>query len=370
MFKQTRPFAVARRFLAAPTVALTLIIAGLAAIAPAASAGIPGCSWQPLTLMNGWQSGHGFGTGDPSWCGTGDGMVYLSGSITAPNGATGGEFAALPASAAPAHTDYLNVYTVNGAAGTLWITPDGGLHTFGGSAQQFTSLAGVSFPSVTASEQSLMPLLNGWQSAQGKYGTGDPAYLVSNGAVHLDGSFYNPNGSPATFSLGPWTSAVLPPSVPEPSGLCFLTNVYTFGGNPGQLAIFNWDGEINGGNGDFTSLAGLTYPANPANWQAITNVAGTNWCNVPDASVKSNVVYLQGGWTLPAGFNGEFAVLPASARPAHTLYLITHADAPGSDLTYVALRIDPNGAMNAFSGQNGGSELDLTLMGLSYQRLS
>src|SRR5262249_19664828 len=136
--RSMRPIAAARRVLVASAAALTLAI-GIGANAPIANAGIPGCTWQPLTLLNGWQSEQSaFGTGDPSYCLTSDGMVYLAGSLAAPNGTYYDEFAVLPSYAAPAHFDFLNVYTMNGAVGDLRVDPDGSLHAYGGQAQQFT----------------------------------------------------------------------------------------------------------------------------------------------------------------------------------------------------------------------------------------
>jgi hypothetical protein len=71
------------------SLALALAVGARAARGPAASASIapPECSWHPLSLMNGWQSAQGeWGTGNPSYCVTSLGMVYLSGSLTQPGG--------------------------------------------------------------------------------------------------------------------------------------------------------------------------------------------------------------------------------------------------------------------------------------------
>jgi len=84
--------------------------------------------------------------------------------------------------------------------------------------------------------------------------------------------------------------------------------------------------------------------------------------------VSGNVVYLTGTVVLPAGFNGEIAVLPAAARPVHYLYMMASNDVPGSESTtvpYVTLRIDPDGSMWIFSSPNGPASL-VSLSGLSF----
>ncbi len=95
------------------------------------------------------------------------------------------------------------MYAVNGTTGTLGIWPTGQMrvssivprfsdardHTSVGGAQGYTSLAGVSFPAATTAEHKLS-LLNGWQSSPPGYGTGDPAYTVIGGVVHLAGAVH------------------------------------------------------------------------------------------------------------------------------------------------------------------------------------
>jgi hypothetical protein len=363
--RSMRPIA-ARRVLAASAVALTLAI-GVGANVPAANAGVPGCSWQPLQLLNGWQSEQGgFGTGDPSYCVTSDGMVYLSGSLAAPNGASTDEFAVLPSGDAPAHLDYLNVYTMNGTLGILRVNPDGSLHAYGGQATQFTSLAGISFASAVT-EQGMMPLLNGWQSAQSAYSTGDPAFYVSGGIVHLDGSVLRQGGSPPAGS-NEWNFAYLP-SAAMPTDACFADNVYTYAGGTWPLQI-NPDGSIWGANGQYTSLAGVSYPAS-AIWQPLNLLNGTNvtgLCKPASSYIAGGVVYLTGYLNFPAGFNGEFAVLPAGARPAHTLYMVIDGDGP-NNAVFVTLRIDTDGAMWIFGSRTTADNF-VSLSGLSYHTLS
>ena len=144
-----------------------------------------------------------YDTGDPAYCLETDGMVYLSGSIAATPGTasenTDNTFGILPAGERPAHEIYLDVYTLNGTYGVLRIDPSGTMEAYFGSVTGYTSLAGVSFPSAAFSQTGLMPLQNGWESAQSVYNTGDPAFSISNGIVHLSGSLERPAGTPADF---------------------------------------------------------------------------------------------------------------------------------------------------------------------------
>lgn len=330
------------------TGAATAMAIGIAGVAPVAQAGVPACVWQPLTLINGWQSGQGaFGTGDPAVCAGTDGMVYVSGSLTAPNGSTSEEFAVLPSGYAPAHTDYFTVYTNNGAVGVVRIEPDGSMWAYYGNATQFTSLAGISFPADTAGVQGLMPLLAGWQSAQSPYLTGNPGYFVSNGVAHLDGSVYHPNGTPQWGSDTAWTFAQLPASA-TPSH-CMTINTYTFAGGSNDLFIDQTNGAIHGANAQYTSLAGISYPVSANAWQPLTLVNSVGLtCDQADSSVGYGVVYLTGYIGVSQGYSGEFAVLPPGQRPAHTLYLNVNATGTGSN-DWANLRIDTDGEMSVFN---------------------
>jgi hypothetical protein len=211
-----------------------------------------------------------------------------------------------------------------------------------------------------------MPLQNGWQSAQSVYNTGDPAYSISNGIVHLSGSLYRPAGTPANFSPD-WAAAILPSS-DSPSDNCFVPDVYTFGGGIGPLTLF--ESVIYGVNASYMSLAGLSYPAPSNPWHSLPLVNGTSAypCNTPPSYFSTaNVVYLTGDLTVPSGFNGEIAVLPAANRPTHFLYMIASNDGVGSaaaDL-YVTVRIDPDGTVWIFSPPNGAADL-IQLSGLSF----
>lgn len=355
-----RPIAGARRALMAAAAALALAIS-VASIAPAARAGIPGCAWQPLTLENGWQSQQtAYTTGDPSYCVGSDGMVYLSGSLARPAGNSFGILGVLPSSAAPAHYEFMSVYTYNGTPGVLEVGTDGSLRAFDGNASQFTSLAGVSFPAASAATVGLMPLLNGWQSAQSTWGTGDPAYFISNGAVHLDGSVLNPT-PPQPYSEG-WTFAQLP-SQAQPPAACFERDVYTDGGGTGPIATNTWTGTLYAPNAEFTSLAGVSYPVPSATWQPLNGGTEYGPCVTPSDSIIGGVVYLTGYYQFNAGFSGQFAVLPPGARPTHYLYLTVFGDGADGN-QWVTLRIDPDGAMSVFNGDPQGFSVFLT--GISY----
>ena len=170
----------------------------LAAVSyPAASVTV-----QPLSLVNGWHSSQGqWGTGDPSYTASG-GMVYLSGSLNLPGGGNSAMFAVLPPGDRPSHSLYFNVYTYAGTIGTVGVNPEGDVYAYYGQADQFTSLAGISFlagPTPAAK----LPLVNGWQSGLTQYWyTADPGITVSSGVVHLSGSVVNmPATSPFFATL-------------------------------------------------------------------------------------------------------------------------------------------------------------------------
>jgi hypothetical protein len=213
-----------------------------------------------LPLENGWQSSDSqFGTGDPSYS-VSNGMVYLSGSLNQPAGDIQ-VFGVLPPAARPAHPMYLSVYTYNGAIGELEIDTNGNLVVYEGGAQQYTSLAGVSFPVASAATNQLT-LINGWQSAQPPYGTGDPSYSVSNGVVHLSGSLVQPPAPGDTQDF-----AILPVAARPKYYLYIKTEVSP----PDSFAaqgdiVISPDGRMFSDSYPlseseaFTSLAGISYP--------------------------------------------------------------------------------------------------------------
>ncbi len=126
------------------------------------------------------------------------------------------------------------MYAFSGAAGVLYINPAGTMLAYGGNASSYTSLAGISYPAAESAPPSQpFSLVNGWQSSQGEYNTGDPAYFVSGGIVHLSGSMHNP--APSASS----EFAQIPPAA-EPGG-----SMYLFG--QGQACDF------------LISLSGISY---------------------------------------------------------------------------------------------------------------
>ena len=362
---------------------VSLALAGAAVGAPAASASPPDCSWQPLSLLNGWQSAQAqWGTGDPSYCVNSYGMVYLSGSLTQPGGGVN-EVAVLPAQARPASVLYLSVYAMDGTTGVLQIGTDGAVYAYngnsGGDVQAFTSLAGVSFPGTSVAQQPLS-LIHGWQSAQSQWDTGDPSYSVTgDGVVHLSGSL---NGSQVTPGLGVDTAdefAVLPQNA-RPY-YCTSNEVYTYAGVAGTLGIeptgmmraYAMGLHVyNTPSAQYTSLAGVSYPpAGMTDWHAMGlfspwspgegDCLTTNWNVDPSWQVIDGVVYLTGWMSSSVANNGELMVLPPAASPAHTLYLtLNEGPAP-----HASLEIRPDGAVFVF-GAGNASGVD-TLSGLSYQ---
>src|SRR5262249_48910707 len=147
-------------------------------------------------------------------------------------------------------------------------------------------------------------------------------------------------------------------------------NTYTFGGGIWPLGVDNVSGTIYANNAQYTTLAGISYPQAPTAWQSLPLVNGTpaNLCNPgPSYFSSGNVVYLTGFMTLPSGFNGEIAVLPAAERPTHSLYLTAQNEGAGTAAAdnYVTLRIDPSGAMWVFTPPGGSAEM-VSLSGLSF----
>ena len=261
------------------------------------------------------------------------------------------------------------MYTLNGGYGVLRIDTDGTLYAYGGlgGSSAYTSLAGVSYPD-PAVTQTDTALENGWQSADSLYATGDPAYSVTSGIVHLSGSLRRPAGTPPAASPA-WAAAVLP-SPARPADNCLGPNVYTFGGGIWPVGVDNVSGTIFGANAQYTSLAGISYPQAPTAWNSLALVNGTPAAACqpgPSYLSSGNVVYLTGFMTLPAGFNGEVAVLLAAVRPAHYLYLTVQTEGAGTAPAdvYAMLRIDPSGAMWIFSPPNGSADM-VSLSGLSF----
>jgi hypothetical protein len=361
--KSIRHFIAARRILASSLAACGLTI-GLAAGAPAAHAG-PGCTWAPISLVNGWHSEQGaYGTGDPSVCLENDGMVYLSGSVAAPSGSLNADFGTLPPWDWPTRVLYFDVYTMNGTHGVLRIDTDGTMSAYGGGAKSYTSLAGVSYPDPAVAQTDLQ-MQGGWQSADGTYDTGDPAYSITSGVVHLSGSMMRPAGPPSGSSD---LAAALPPQAVPADTSVFATAGYAFDGGLQEVSIIS--SAFGGGavfgtlDNRYTSLAGINYPTAPTAWQSMPLLNGyTSWgFNGPSYYLSGNVVYLDGWDDLPVGFSGEIAVLPPAERPSHTLYMLAYANGQSSS-GYATLRIGTDGSMWVSIGSQSSN---LFLAGLSF----
>jgi hypothetical protein len=213
-------------------------------------------SQHKLNLMNGWTSAQApYGTGDPSYV-VRNGIVYLSGSL---KGGTSADFGILPASARPAHIIYRGTYTFQGAFGEAYFEPTGfagaGLTSAG---QEYTSLAGISFPVATVSQHKVT-LLNGWKSGQTPFGTGTFSYAIKGGIVYLSGGIKQPSGSNGLV-------AVLPKAA-RPTHNLWIT-VYTSSATVGTLHIRPNGQVIVGSAADpsaartITSLGAISYPHN------------------------------------------------------------------------------------------------------------
>jgi len=121
-------------------------------------------------------------------------------------------------------------------------------------ATQTTTAAGVTWTS--------LPLINGWATQNGTYGTGNPKVSLQGGIVYLSGSLAQSTPGNATF-------AILP-SAFRPTHNMYIT-VYTNGSTTGTLYIAH-SGVMEAysnttcGSGNtaqcFTSLATVSFPIN------------------------------------------------------------------------------------------------------------
>jgi len=206
-----------------------------------------------VSLLNGWHSEQSaWSSGDPSYVVSG-GVVYLSGSLA--TSGSSDHFATLPRAARPKSVEYITVYTYDDTFGTVQIDPNGTASAYSGSADSFTSLAGVSYPVASAASHKI-PLQSGWHSEQGVWGSGDPAYAVSGGVVHLSGSLATSGSNDFCGTL---------PAGARPRHYLYL-KVYTYGSTVGTLqidpdgAMFAY-GPVFSKAAKFTSLAAISYPA-------------------------------------------------------------------------------------------------------------
>jgi hypothetical protein len=154
-----------------------------------------------LFTVNGWASGQGFTTGDPSYSVSG-GVVHLSGSAFQPMGSVT-TLSYLPHAAWPNHNMYVTVYTGDGTIGELVLEPgDGEMQAFGPSASSFISLAGVSYP-VAKTAWHKLKLLHGWAADHDLTNSGNPSYAVMGGVVYLAGTLHQLVGGSGEFAVLP-----------------------------------------------------------------------------------------------------------------------------------------------------------------------
>jgi hypothetical protein len=103
-----------------------------------------------------------------------------------------------------------------------------------------------------------LKLINGWQSSQNAFDTGNPAYGIRDGIVYLSGSVHQ-------AKVGNTEFAVLPKGA-RPTHDLYLT-VYTFQGTTGTLRV-EPNGQLlaisstNTASQDYTSLAAVCFPVN------------------------------------------------------------------------------------------------------------
>jgi hypothetical protein len=297
-----------------PAAALLTAMGGTAAVAsPVQAARSVSFSWHPLKLLHGWKSASTRlqVTGKPAWA-LRDGVVYLRGAIKQPKAAGNSTFASLPKDARPASVMYIQVFSKSDVPGILNINSNGALEAYDGNAYAFTSLSGVSYPSAPVKSHAEL-LLNGWQSSQPVYSTGDPSDVVRKGVVYLSGSMHA-GTSPLAFVL---------PKAARPAHTLYIS-VYTFDGSkPGLIEIVRQgEVEVTGmGAVGFTSLANISFPVAATKWHKFK--LGSGWKAIPHFdggppvyAVVNGVVYFSGAMRQSHPGSGLWTNLPAAARAA------------------------------------------------------
>lgn len=337
-----------------------------AAPAPACPAGPVGMTWHLLTLLNGWESANNeYGTGDPCWA-VRDGIVYLSGSLTLPGGtpSSSAVAAALPQAAQPFQEIGAVTYTVDGTQGFVAASVYGKLMVSSPNstdAQQYTSLAGISYPAASTGT-TLLPTVNGWQGLDTTLGWVNPAWTQTAGTIHLTGALTNVgSGSVPEFSALP--------AAEQPAHAAYFS-VPLYDDNIGVVLV-EPDGtmQVTGtGIADLTELGGVNFTTaetavTPLNlldgWQSAQGIYNTG---DPGYSVADGIVHLSGSLTQPTPDGTEFAVLPPSARPSHYLYITTYA----FDGTAGAVLVTPAGGMYAFGPDNTDTQEYTSLAGIIF----
>ena len=285
----------------------------VAAIRPGSA---PRLTWHPIALSNGWASAStpSLITGRPAWA-LRNGIVYLRGAVKQTISGGSGIIATLPAAARPVHDLYLIVYTSQEAPAELYLRHAGELEAYGGNSESFFSLAAVSYPTAAVTTHPLA-LRNGWTSDQPVYGTGNPAYAISNGVVYLAGSLHG-GTSQVAFTL---------PKAARPAHGMYIL-VYTLGGTYGWVRILPTGRVEIGGTSSagYTSLAGISFPVATTRWHRFKPEAG--WHSGaskfgtadPSYAVVNGIVYLDGSIYQAGGSTGLWTSIPAAARPADVL---------------------------------------------------
>ncbi len=310
-----------------PAAALLTVMGSTAAVASPVQAGLGGghgaaaesvkFTWHPLKLVNGWKSASTkkFVTGTPAWA-LSDGMVYLRGAIRQSEADSDLKFAMLPKNVRPTSNLYIQVFTKSAVPGILRIGSGGVMEAIGGDTEISTSLSAVSFQT-TAVKSHQVKLLNGWQSSQSTFGTGNPSYAISNGVVHLSGSMNSPGSSPLAFIL---------PKAARPAHTLFIS-VYTIdGASPGLVEILpQGEVDISGtGSAGYTSLANISFPVASTKWHKFTLQSG--WkpftkfdAATPAYAVVNGVVYLDGEMQQPTPGADLWTDIPAAMRTTDVL---------------------------------------------------
>lgn len=364
----------AARLIMPALIAMTVIVGTAAVAAPAqalpshgsvrsAPAQATTFLWHPLPLINGWKSASQskLVTGTPAWA-LSNGVVYLRGAIKQPKPGSA-TFAQLAPNAWPGRALYIQVWTASDTPGILYVSPDGTMDAYTGNAVTFTSLAAVSYPKATMKSTKLV-LEHGWKSSQPIYGTGDPSYAISGGVVYLSGSMHTGGTSHV---------AALLPKAARPAHQLFV-QVYTFDGTPGWLQILP-TGQVEAFGpvaADYTSLAGVSYPATGAKWHAFALIDA--WKSgltrfhtaAPAYTVIGGVVYLTGSMYEATYENGLWTFLPPAARTAADVLEI-EADTSGGHAGLITItdRLGIAGSV-PFSNAEAFTSLD----GIAYPQSS
>jgi hypothetical protein len=364
----------AARLIMPALIAMTVIVGTAAVAAPAQALPSHGSArsapaqaatflWHPLPLINGWKSASqsNLVTGTPAWA-LSNGVVYLRGAIKQPNPGSA-TFAQLPPNAWPGKALYIQVWTASDTPGILYVSPDGTMDAYTGNAVTFTSLAAVSYPKATMKSTKLV-LEHGWKSSQPIYGTGDPSYAISGGVVYLSGSMHTGGTSHV---------AALLPKAARPAHQLFV-QVYTFDGTPGWLQILP-TGQVEAFGpvaADYTSLAGVSYPAAGAKWHAFALVdAWTSGLTrfhtaAPAYTVIGGVVYLTGSMYEAKHENGLWTFLPPAARTAADVLNI-ETDTAGGNAGSIVIT-DSLGIVSSVPYNN--AEAFTSLDGIAYPQSS